>query len=324
MSKTAGGANGPSGILVVDKPPDITSAAVVGRVKRLLGVKKVGHAGTLDPFATGVLILGVNRATRLSRFFLHGRKTYAATLMLGTTTDTQDGTGAVLSRTPPEAIRFSGDEIREVLAGFRGEIDQLPPVYSALKHEGTPLYKLARRGAPVQKPSRRVTIEEIRATQIAPPEVQFTVTCSAGTYIRTLCADIGAALGCGGHLAALRRTGSGGFGIDEAIGLPELETAAETGRARDRLIPMADALRKIPAYDAGSGLAERIQHGRPLTAAEIPPAKPGADGFVKVVDGRDPGRLLAVVEWRPDEGRYAYCCVFHREPPSPASGRQPR
>ncbi len=324
MSKMTGNAGGPSGILVVDKPEDITSAAVVGRVKRMLGAKKVGHTGTLDPFATGVLILGVNRGARLSRFFLHGRKTYAATLVLGTTTDTQDATGAVLSRTPPEAIRFSEDEIREVLARFGGEIDQLPPVYSALKHEGTPLYKLARRGEPVQKASRRVTIEAIRPTRIAPPEVQFTVTCSAGTYIRTLCADIGAALGCGGHLAALRRTESGGFGADEAIGLPELESAAETGRAWDRLIPMTDALRKIPVWGAESGLAERIQHGRPLTAAEIPPTNAGPDGFVKVVDAHDPGRLLAVVEWRPDEGRYAYCCVFHREPPSPASGRQPR
>lgn len=321
MDKKAGSTDGPSGILVVDKPPDVTSAAVVAKVKRMLGAKKMGHTGTLDPFATGVLILCVNRATRLSRFFLHGRKTYEATLMLGVATDTQDRTGAVLSRTPPEAIRFSEAAIRETLARFEGEMDQLPPVYSALKHEGTPLYKLARQGAPVQKGPRRITIEAIRPTHIALPAVDFTVTCSAGTYIRTLCADIGEALGCGGHLAALRRIESGGFTADDAVGLTALASLADAGGAWDRLIPMSDALKGMPAWTAEAELAERIGHGRPLTAAEIPPAQVGPDGCIKVVDPRGAGRLLAVVEWQPEKARYGYLCVFHRASSPSVPGR---
>jgi tRNA pseudouridine55 synthase len=298
------------GVLVVDKPPDITSAAVVATVKRVLKAGKVGHTGTLDPFATGVMVICIGRATRLSRFFLQGRKTYEATLMLGVTTDTQDRTGRVISRTPPEAIQISDDQVREVLARFQGEIEQAPPVYSALKHQGTPLYKLARQGKPVQKPPRAVTIEAIHPTRIAVPEVFFTVTCSAGTYIRTLCSDIGQVLGCGGHLAMLRRIESGGFTLDQAVSLPELTDLAHENRAWERVIPMADALGGMPVHRVDGGLAGRIAHGMPLTASEIPPETAGADGRIRVMADEAPGRLLAVVEWKADRGRYDYCCVF--------------
>ncbi len=313
MKKMSGSASSASGILVVDKPPDITSAAVTAVVKRLLKAKKVGHTGTLDPFATGAMILCLHQATRLSRFFLHGRKTYAATLVLGIATDTQDRTGTVLSRTPPEQIRASEAEIRAAMKRFTGEIDQLPPVYSALKHEGTPLYKLARQGSPVQKAARRITIHRIQPTRIALPEVDFTVTCSAGAYIRTLCADIGRILGCGGHLAALRRTESAGYTVEQAVTLPELATLAGKDQAWDRIIPMAEALKEIPAHGADRALAGRIEHGMPLTATDIPPASVGPDDIVKVVNARHPDRLLAVVEWKADRGRYEYCCVFHWE-----------
>ncbi len=310
-----------SGILVVDKPPDITSAVVVATVKRMLNVKKIGHTGTLDPFATGVMILCLNRATRLSRFFLHGRKTYAAELALGVATDTQDATGRVLSRAPAPAVRLSETTIREAMARFEGDLDQTPPVYSALKHEGTPLYKLARQGTPVQKAPRRVTIERIRPTFIAPPAVHFTVTCSAGTYIRTLCSDIGDALGCGGHLASLRRIESSGFTLDEAVSLPALETLAEAGRAGENIVPMPDALKGMPAHGADNRLVRSIGHGKPLTAKEIPPAAAGPDGLLKIVAARDPSRLIGVVRWRADREQYDYCCVFQEnEAPSPAGG----
>lgn len=312
MEKIPGSPGRPDGILVVDKPPDISSAAVVAQVKRLLKAKKVGHTGTLDPFATGVMVLCLGQATRLSRFFLHGRKRYEAVLMLGIETDTQDATGRVISRTPPETLRFTEEQIRETLARFRGEIDQAPPVYSALKHQGTPLYKLARQGRPVQKPDRRVTIHAIGPTHIAVPEVHFTVTCSAGTYIRTLCSDIGEVLGCGGHLSALRRTESSGVTLDQAVTLADLPDLVREHRAWDRVIPMADALPAIPAYAADEPLAGRIEHGRPLTAADIPPETAGPDGRVRVVAARKSDRrLLAVVEWNADRARYDYCCVFH-------------
>ncbi len=197
------------GIFVIDKPENISSAAVVARLKKILGVRKAGHAGTLDPFATGVLVCCVNQATKLARFFLHSNKKYTAVLKLGVETDTQDLTGTVISRC--EDINFDEKKIKSVFEKFKGAIEQVPPVYSALKHEGVPLYKLARQGKPVQKPPRPVFISCLNIIEINLPEISFEVSCSGGTYIRTLCADIGAELGCGGHLKELRRTESSGF-----------------------------------------------------------------------------------------------------------------
>lgn len=316
MEKMVGGYD--SGVLVVDKPGDISSAAVTARVKKLLGVKKIGHTGTLDPFATGVMILCLNQATRLSRFFLHSQKTYEATLTLGATTDTQDATGQVIFQAPAEAVRFSKADIQAALAQFEGDIEQIPPVYSALKHKGTPLYKLARQGRPVQKEARQVTIHNIQMTDLALPDVNFTVTCSAGTYIRTLCNDIGQVLGCGGHLSALRRIKSSGFGIDQAVSLPELAGLAEINRAWERVIHKTDALPGIPMFKADSTLASRIRHGMPLTADDVPPETAGHDGMVKITDLRRPDRLLAVAQWQLNphgveggKGKYQYFCVFH-------------
>ena len=190
-----------SGMLIIDKPAGITSAKVVALLKRNAGLRKVGHTGTLDPFATGVLICCVNQATRLARFFLHGSKKYQGTLVLGTETDTLDGTGNVTATC--EHTDFSVDRIESAFRRFVGAIDQVPPVYSALKHHGVPLYKLARKGTPVQKPARQVTISSLDILNIDLPKIDFQVACSAGTYIRTLCADIGTELGCGGHLQRL-------------------------------------------------------------------------------------------------------------------------
>ncbi|MBU0986616.1 MAG: tRNA pseudouridine(55) synthase TruB [Proteobacteria bacterium] len=297
-----------NGILVVDKPENTTSAKVVGVVKRLLGAAKVGHTGTLDPFATGVLICCVNRATKLSRFFLHGDKKYEAVLHLGLETDTQDATGIVTSVC--DAIEFSDRTIRSVFNRFIGPAAQLPPVYSALKHKGVPLYKLARSGNPVQKPARRITILTVEILEIHLPLIRFEVFCSAGTYIRTLCADIGASLGCGGHLKELRRTETGGFSIADAVTLPELEKLAIGGKLTQRIIRMSDVLNHMPEYVAPGAMIEKIKHGHVITKQEIMPGEKGAaEGHIKIVDAQR--KLVAVLKYTADNDRYTYGCNFN-------------
>jgi len=297
-----------SGILVVDKPADTTSAKVVAVVKRLLGARKVGHTGTLDPFATGVLVCCVNRATKLARFFLHGNKKYEAVLHLGIETDTQDSTGSVTATCHQTA--FSDQAIRSAFKRFEGAVEQLPPVYSALKHKGTPLYKLARKGKPVQKPERRVFISNIEIVKIDLPLVRFKVSCSAGTYIRTLCADIGTALGCGGHLKELRRLESSGFTIARALPSSELEDLALSGKLSGRIIRMSKALQSMPEHIAGKVLADKIMHGNILTKKDIvPPEIDAPEGFIKIIDTNQD--LIAVLRCTATSNRYSYCCVFN-------------
>ncbi|CAB5101878.1 tRNA pseudouridine(55) synthase (EC [Olavius algarvensis associated proteobacterium Delta 3] len=250
-----------NGVLVVDKPANITSAGVVANIKKLLGVKKVGHSGALDPFATGVLLCCINKATKLARFFLQSRKTYRALLYLGIETDTQDATGRITATGKIKDI--SPEQVYPVVGSFVGEQDQQPPAFSALKHKGTPLYKLARQGTPVLKPPRRVTIDRIDLRNVSLPEVEFDVTCSAGTYIRTLCADIGRQLGCGGHLKALRRLQSGRFSISEAHGMEDIAKLTRNGTIWDRIIPMAEALRGVPSWRAGSLLMKKLPTAAP-------------------------------------------------------------
>ncbi len=303
--------NAYNGIVVVDKPEGISSAKVVAKVKRLFKAKRAGHTGTLDPFASGVMICCLNRATRLSRFFLEGDKTYEAVLRLGVETDTQDSTGTITQTGRFEGI--SEKRIIEILAGFIGVSDQFPPVYSALKHKGTPLYKLARKGRPVQKPARRIEIYDIRVTHIDLPEVRFEVSCSAGTYIRTLCADIGKKLGCGGHLKKLRRTRSCGFQLANALDfttLEQLETAGHLGKC---VIPMAKTLPQLPETVADERIAEKIFNGKPILKNELCSWKKEmgsehSDGFIKVLDCSD--NLIAVIKDVENSEKYNYCCVF--------------
>ena len=295
----------PSGILIVDKPEHITSAAVVNRIKRFPEVKKAGHAGTLDPFATGVMLCLINQATRLSRFFLQGWKTYDAVMVLGVATDTQDATGNVIKKEPLPEL---GDRhIRAAAKRFLGEISQMPPVYSALKHNGKPLYEYARDGRPIQKPARRVTIDRIAIDSIDLPEVRFTVCCSSGTYIRTLCADIGQTLGCGAHLKDLRRTESSDFRIEEAEPLEKLEQAAAAGRLSEKIVPMADALREMTAVTADKALTERIKYGKIIYQHDVDDI-PETD-YIKVLDTDK--NLLAVLFRSGNLDRLDYCCVFH-------------
>ena len=300
--------NGNSGILIVDKPAGITSAKVVARVKALLKAKKAGHTGTLDPFATGVLVCCINRATKLAGFFLRGTKKYEAVLRLGIETDTQDSTGNVTRICNPD--QFSENTITSVFKRYEGTLTQVPPVYSALKHKGVPLYKLARSDKPVQKPARKISIIDLKIQDIQLPTICFEVFCSAGTYIRTLCADIGAALGCGGHLKELRRIESSGFTIKEAITLEELEDLAPTDTSAGRLISMSDALKDFPEYTADHMVEKKIKHGQILTKNDIVfETATLPEGFMKIVDAEK--QLIAVLKYAGNKNRYDYVCVLN-------------
>ncbi|MDY6823944.1 MAG: tRNA pseudouridine(55) synthase TruB [Thermodesulfobacteriota bacterium] len=295
-----------NGIIVVDKPADITSAAVVARVKSALGIKKIGHAGTLDPFATGLLICLVGRATRLADFFLHGDKTYQAELRLGINTDTLDVTGTVIRTRAVDETEMTPAAIERAINAFQGEQHQRPPAFSAVKHNGKPLYDYARRGVKIDKPRRRVTISALSVDAVALPDVRFTVTCSGGTYIRTLAADIGDLLGCGACLNALRRTETGGFSINEGISLEALENIAATAGRTPPLNGMNAALRQMPGLTVDEQTAIRIRHGVKLTTLIL--SSPGGsekDGVFKVVHQ---DRLVAIVEKHGAE--YRYRCVF--------------
>jgi tRNA pseudouridine55 synthase len=296
-----------SGILVIDKPEGISSAGVVARVKRRLKAGKVGHCGTLDPFASGVIICCINQATRISRFFLHGDKRYEGILRLGVETDTQDLTGKVVSEA---RVNVAEDAIRSAFAASAGPMKQRPPAYSALKHGGVPLYRLAREGRPVQKPARDIVIHRLDILNIDLPDVHFDVACSGGTYVRTLAADLGRMLGCGAHLRKLVRTASGPFTLDQALSVAALSSPASSRAIADRMITMNDALDFMPERMADPGTADGIRNGVPLTEGDIaPPASEGGAGWLRVVD--PDRRLIAILEHKKGNPRYNYCCVFN-------------
>jgi tRNA pseudouridine55 synthase len=286
----------------------------VSIVKKAFNAKKVGHAGTLDPFAEGVLICCVNQATRLADFLLHGTKKYIAELKLGEETDTQDLTGTVISTAEPK--NYSIETLKKVFKAFEGPLEQLPPVYSALKHQGVPLYKLARSGKPVQKPPRQVEIYSIAILGIALPMIRFEVSCSAGTYIRTLGADIGKMLGCGGHLNALKRTASSGFTLDQTVSLSALKNLTPEAPLPAKFINMVDALPEMPACRADTKLVKKIRHGQRITARDLmgPVGSehgPMAGSKIKVVD--QTGELVAILNYQAHDQRLNYCCVFAKQ-----------
>ncbi len=208
-----------NGIVIIDKPAGWTSQDVVSKLRGVLQTRRIGHGGTLDPMATGVLPVFVGRATRAVEFFEHAEKTYEATLRLGMTTDTEDITGTVLSR---QEVSVSREQLEAALENFRGQIQQIPPMYSALKVGGQKLYNLARKGKEVERPARTVTIHRLECLDFSGQTAKLLVHCSKGTYIRTLCKDIGRALGCGGCMESLRRVSAGAYTIHEAIPLAEL------------------------------------------------------------------------------------------------------
>jgi tRNA pseudouridine55 synthase len=298
-----------NGFLVIDKPVDTTSAQVVARVKRLTRAKKVGHTGTLDPFATGVLICCLNQATRLAGYLLKDNKRYRAVLHLGVETDTLDSTGEVVSSAP--VSHLTAETVTTAFRAFEGTFQQQPPAYSALKHRGVPLYKLARKGQPVQKPPRQVTVSRLTIEMIALPEVTFAATCSAGTYIRTLGADIGRRIGCGGHLTALRRLNSGPFELDAALSLDQLAEAVADGNLSRHLIQPAQALNNRPRIEADRHLLKKVRHGRQLFLADLGPIYPAPReaGDPILVMGVD-NRLMAILGYQPGTEKLSYHCVF--------------
>lgn len=287
---------GPDGVLVVDKAAGPTSHDVVSRVRRLFATRKVGHAGTLDPPATGVLLVGLGRATRLLRFLQALEKGYEATVVFGATTATQDATGEVLERRP---CTFGERELREASQALVGDIEQVPPMVSAVKVGGEPLYRAARRGEVVERAPRRVRVYELSVSGFDPGSntAGMRVRCSSGTYVRTLAADLGERLGCGAHLSSLRRVAIGSFGEGEAVRLDDLEPLGMADRLR-RVLPMAVALRDLPALTVGGPALDGVRNGRPLDPADpavSPPAGPGPDGGpVAVLDPQ--GHLVAVYE----------------------------
>jgi len=254
------------GILLVDKPKGMTSFGVVDRLKRYLRQRKVGHGGTLDPISTGLLVVGVGEGTKLLPL-LDQDKEYLVTLHLGVETDTQDATGQVIttSRKLP-----SPQEIHAVLEGLGGRrIVQVPPMYSALKRQGVPLYRLARQGIEVERPPREVEIYELEVLRVEHPRVTFRLRCSRGTYVRTLCADVGRELGCGAHLEDLRRLASGPFRVEEAWSLEAIRQASREGRLRELVIPPAEALRGLASLELNERLAWRVRTGQHLSGTDL-------------------------------------------------------
>jgi tRNA pseudouridine55 synthase len=245
-----------AGLVVVDKPGGITSHDVVARVRRLAGTRKVGHAGTLDPLATGVLVLGLNRATRLLGHLTLTDKRYTATVRLGTTTTTDDAEGEVVETRPTDGL--SEADVRSALRSFLGEIDQVPSSVSAIKVAGKRAYARVRDGEAVDLPSRRVTVHAVDVTELDLPSLEIDVRCSSGTYIRAIARDLGAALGVGGHLTALRRTAVGPFTVADARTLDALDDSFT-------MTPIADAARAcFPALDLSDEDATSVRVGRAL------------------------------------------------------------
>jgi tRNA pseudouridine55 synthase len=246
------------GALLVDKPVGPTTNAVLQTARKLFGAAKAGHAGTLDPLASGLVLALFGEATKFAGPALEADKEYLATLKLGERTSTGDAEGEVVAR---KDVRTDEAAMRQALAAFRGEIEQIPPMYSALKREGVPLYKLARRGEVVERAPRRVRIGELELAGFRPPLADLRVRCSKGTYVRTLAEDIGEALGTGAHLAALRRTASGPFRVEQAITLDSLEALPPESRLA-RLLPVAVLLAGLPRADLDAAGETRLRQGQ--------------------------------------------------------------
>jgi tRNA pseudouridine55 synthase len=296
---TEAGDRFPDGIVLVDKEAGVTSFEIVRRVRRLSGLRRVGHAGTLDPFSTGLLILLLGRGTKLSPFLMAGRKRYCAEIFLGIETDTCDPEGAVTDERPVPDL----DEglILRSLEGFLGEIEQTPPAYSAVRVQGTRAYKLARKGIEVRPARRKVTIHEVELVSVSLPKIVVNVACSPGTYLRSLASDLGEALGTGAHLSSLRRTASGSHRVEDALDSGLLNPEGGRALLRERLVPMAGALPDMPAASIGEALTAKIKNGYHPAREEIQPAPEGPQfdgGRMKLLCD---GELIAVVDTGPGE-----------------------
>ena len=275
------------GILLLDKPTGMSSNAALQTVKRLFNANKAGHTGNLDPLATGLLPICFGEATKISSYLLDSDKRYIGTCKLGVRTRTADSEGEVLETRP--VGNLTEQQVKQVLQGFIGQIEQIPPMHSAVKINGTPLYKLAREGKEIERKSRRVSIYQLEMLRLEGDELDIDVHCSKGTYVRTLAEEIGEALACGAHLSALRRTASGPFELEQAVSMPELAHLAEDGfEALDRLLlPPEEALGDWPMVSLSQNSAYYLQQGQ---AVQVPKAP--SSGWVRL--RRDDGQFLGI------------------------------
>ncbi len=295
---------GAMGFLVVDKPTGWTSHDVVDAARRWLGTRRVGHLGTLDPLATGVLPLALREATKLVPFFEQSEKRYVGSICLGVATDTYDAEGRPLRQ--HEGPLPSEATVREALGRYVGEIQQIPPMFSSVKKDGVPLYRLARRGEEVERAARPVRIHSLRVLHYAPPEIGIEVACSPGTYVRTLADDLGRDLGCGAHLSGLRRTRSGPFDLARAHTTEALQQLADKGEIEAQILP-PQTLLGFAQVDLSAIQARRVLHGGDIPVAEArgglergTPPRPG-DRLAALGPA---GTLMAVMELRPDRRLY--------------------
>ncbi len=282
------------GVLIVDKPAGVSSAGAVDRVKRELGAKRVGHGGTLDPLATGVLAICIDEATKLASYLLADDKEYEAELVLGIETDTLDRTGTVVAE--KSCAHVTREAVLAALVARTGEYDQIPPMFSAIKQNGVRLYKQARAGVEVERAARRIRIDRLELRAFALPKLSISIACSKGTYIRSLVSDLGADLGCGGHLAELRRTRSGAFRIDQAQRLDAIDPS--------RMIPLNQIL-TLPAVITPAPLVAVVRSGVQQILELLPALPSGAKQFQLVEES---GELLAIVH--EEAGRIIYDRVF--------------
>jgi len=275
-----------NGIILVDKPQDWTSHDVVAKLRGVLHERRIGHSGTLDPLATGLLVVFVGRATRAVEFAEADSKEYIAGLRLGVSTDTQDITGNIVAESaalPDEAA------LREALGRFIGDIEQLPPMYSAIKIGGKKLYELARRGESVERAPRKITVSAIDIAGRDGDDYILNISCSKGTYVRTLCSDIGEALGCGACMSSLRRTRAGVFSVDDAHSLADIEAAVREGRLSDIILPVDTLFASFPKLTVSQSAAKRLKNGNIIKIS-------AEDGEYKVYSDSDEFLLLGRVE----------------------------
>lgn len=296
------------GVLPVFKPAGITSHDVVGKVRRILGIRRIGHTGTLDPDVSGVLPLCIGRATRIVEWLQELPKTYEAVLHIGMATDTEDESGTVTARA--DEVKLDEDEIRAAMSRFVGTIEQVPPMYSALKHEGRRLYELAREGVLVERKPRRAVIYRIDIQDIewrsGHPYVRFTVQCSKGTYVRTLCADIGKALGYPAVMHSLVRTESGGIALGQCLTLEAVAAKAEQGQLDPHVIPVDQALRHFPAARLQPEWTSRAHNGQKLPRHAG--RWPETGGLVRLYDSE--GRFVGIYRKQDEEACWVPVKLF--------------
>jgi tRNA pseudouridine55 synthase len=303
------------GILNINKPPGRTSFSIVSAIKRLSGVKRVGHAGTLDPAATGVLLVCLGQGTRITEYLMDDRKTYLAEIEFGITTDTFDGDGAVTAREDPSGI--DREKLESALSSFTGLTHQIPPMYSAVKHRGKPLYRLAREGKTVERKIREVQIDSIDLLDWQPPVATVEIVCGKGTYIRSLAHDLGQTMGCGAYLKNLVRTRCGTFDITDSVTMEQLEEAVESERWQDYLYPIDAVFAGWTAIVVGDEAREAIRNGRPLDTDDEAFSSLGPSGQDDVTAGRCRvyalnGDFVALLRFNPEKCRWQPDKVFIR------------